>query len=426
MRDEPQAQPTDLPLARQLHRALLDLYDPPQLTRSPLVTRLDLAHQPDPLAALRRILIEAVEALKPSEATPPQANAWRTYRILLHRYIQQIPQQEIAASLGFSVRQLQRHEQAALQALADHLTARYGLAAAGAPPAPSAASEGELARLRTSFASEAISLTEVVQAALKTARPLLEAAQVDADVAVAPQLPRVAAQGIPMRQALVSLFTAAAHCAPGGCIEIRATAKAGQVQLVVRPTRGRSESRQMPDTPGGLCPDDLENVAMARELVALSGGSLQWDAGDGGPFVATLILPAAEQLAVLAIDDNLDSLHLLQRFLEGSRYPIIAEQNPIRAVELARELAPRIIILDVMLPGMDGWELLGRLREHPATRDIPVIISTILPHEQLALALGAAAFLRKPVTQAALLAMLDALAGSRMRTSDEDVGCNRR
>ena len=74
---------------------------------------------------------------------------------------------------------------------------------------------------------------------MKTARPLLEAAQVDADVAVAPQLPRVAAQGIPMRQALVSLFTAAAHCAPGGCIEIRATAKAGQVQLVVRPTRGR-------------------------------------------------------------------------------------------------------------------------------------------------------------------------------------------
>ncbi len=420
MRDEPHAKPTDTPLARQIHRALLDLYDPPQLARSLLVARLDLARQPDPPAALRRILIEAVEGLKPSEATPPQANAWRTYRILLHRYVQQIPQQEIAASLGFSVRQLQRHEQVALQALTDHLNARHSLAAAEAPrdpavaatPAPPAPSDGELARLRTSFASEAVSLAEVVQAALKTARPLLEAAQVSAEPAVSRQLPRVAAQSIPMRQALVSLFTAAAHCAPGGRIEITAAAEASQVQLVVRPTRDRSGPRHAPATPEGLCSDDLDNVAMARQLVALSGGSLQWVEEGDGPFVATLILPAAEQLAVLAIDDNLDSLHLLQRFLEGTRYPFIAEQDPVRAAGLAREVSPRIIILDVMLPSMDGWELLGRLREHPATRDIPVIISTILPHEQLALTLGAAAFLRKPVSQAALLATLNALTGS--------------
>jgi CheY-like chemotaxis protein len=415
MRDEPQAQPTASPLARQLHRALLDLYDPPQLARSPLLARLDLARQPDPPAALRRILLEAVEARKPSEATPPQANAWRTYRILLHRYVQQIPQQEIAASLGFSVRQLQRHEQVALQAVADHLAARYDLAAAADTPrdAP-AASDGELARLRTSFASEAVSLAEVVQAALKTARLLLEGAGVRVAVAVSPQLPRVAAQGIPMRQALVSLFTAAAHCAPGGRIEVQAATESSQVQLVVRPTRDQSGPGQRPATPDGLCPDDLENVMMAQQLVALSGGSLQVMTVSEGPFVATLILPTAEQFAVLAIDDNLDSLHLLQRFLEGSRYPFIAEQNPIRAVELAREIAPRIIILDVMLPGMDGWELLGRLREHPTTRDIPVIISTILPHEQLALTLGAAAFLRKPVAQSGLLAALDALTGPRI------------
>jgi CheY-like chemotaxis protein len=410
MRAEPQAQPTASPLTRQTHRALLDLYDPPQLARSPLLGRLDLARHGDPPAALRRILLEAIEALKPADATPPQANAWRIYRILLHRYVQQIPQAEIAASLGFSVRQLQRHEQVALQALADHLAARYDLAVADPPRDAPAPADGELARLRASFASEAISLAEVVQAALRTARPLLDAAQVVADVAVAPQMPRVAAQGIPMRQALVSLFTAAAHCAPGGRIEITAAAdarRAGQVRLSVRPMRARC-------APVGLCPDDLDNMAMARQLVALSGGSLQWAAGEDAPFLATLILPTAEQFAVLAIDDNLDSLHLLQRFLEGSRYPFIAEQNPIRAVELAREIAPRIIILDVMLPGIDGWELLGRLREHPTTRDIPVIISTILPHEQLALTLGAAAFLRKPVTQAGLLATLDALTGPRI------------
>jgi len=63
--------------------------------------------------------------------------------------------------------------------------------------------------------------------------------------------------------------------------------------------------------------------------------------------------------------------------------------------------------LDVMLPGIDGWELLGQLREHPQTSCIPVVVCTILPQEPLALALGAAAFLRKPVSREALLSALD-------------------
>jgi len=409
---------TDPPLSRLIHRALLDLYDPPQLARSPLLAWPDLARQPDPPAALRRTLLEAVEALKPSDATPPQANAWRTYRILLHRYVQQIPQGEIAASLGFSVRQLQRHEQTALQALADHLSARYDLAAPPQPPttaaeppaAPTALSDSELAQLRAAFASEAVSLAEVVQAALKIARPLLEAAGATAETALSPQLPRVAVQRIPVRQALVSIFTAAAHCAAHSQLEIAAEAEAGRVRLTIRPVH---DGAAYPDV-FALCPDDLDNVAMASQLVAASGGALHVVGGDAGPFIATLTLPAAEQLTVLAIDDNADSLRLLERFLAGSRYPFVGEADPTRAISLARQLAPRAIILDVMLPGMDGWELLGRLREDPATAPIPIIVSTILPHEQLALTLGAAAFLRKPVTQPALLAALDALTGPRI------------
>jgi len=67
-------------------------------------------------------------------------------------------------------------------------------------------------------------------------------------------------------------------------------------------------------------------------------------------------------------------------------------------------------LLDVMLPGVDGWELLGRLREHPQLKGLPVIVSTILPQESLAMALGAAAFLCKPVTQEAFLQTLNSLA----------------
>ena len=62
-----------------------------------------------------------------------------------------------------------------------------------------------------------------------------------------------------------------------------------------------------------------------------------------------------------------------------------------------------------MMPQLDGWELLGRLRQHPRTSYIPIVVHTILPQEELALSLGASAFIQKPVTRQAFLAALDQL-----------------
>jgi CheY-like chemotaxis protein len=66
-------------------------------------------------------------------------------------------------------------------------------------------------------------------------------------------------------------------------------------------------------------------------------------------------------------------------------------------------------VLDVMMPGRDGWTLLGQLREHPGTCDIPVVVCTILSQEGLATALGAADYVRKPVSRSQFLAVLDRL-----------------
>jgi CheY-like chemotaxis protein len=118
-------------------------------------------------------------------------------------------------------------------------------------------------------------------------------------------------------------------------------------------------------------------------------------------------LLAAEQVTVLAIDDNADTLQLFQRYLSGSRYRLVSAQNAHQALALIEELNPQVIVLDVMMPKEDGWTLLGRFREHPKTREVPIIVCTILPQEQLALTLGAADFLRKPVNRATLLSTLD-------------------
>ena len=114
-----------------------------------------------------------------------------------------------------------------------------------------------------------------------------------------------------------------------------------------------------------------------------------------------------EQATVLVIDDNADALQLFQRYLSGSRYRFTGAQDAHRGLALAEELVPQVIVLDVMLSKEDGWTLLGQLREHPRTRGIPVIVCTILSQEQLALALGAADFMRKPVSRTELLSALD-------------------
>ena len=148
---------------------------------------------------------------------------------------------------------------------------------------------------------------------------------------------------------------------------------------------------------------------MAGRLAAVAGCSLQQLPGEveRAPLTLRLILPAAEQVPVLVVDDNIDTLQLYGRYLTGTRYRFVGVADPRRAVELAEEVNPQIILLDLMLPQVDGWELLGRLREHPRTYHIPVVVCSILPQEDLALALGAAAFIRKPASQAALLSALD-------------------
>jgi CheY-like chemotaxis protein len=159
----------------------------------------------------------------------------------------------------------------------------------------------------------------------------------------------------------------------------------------------------------GLTKDEAERLEMARQLVELSGGSLNVIPGQGQQRTSAIriALPAAEQVPVLVVDDNVDTLRLLERYLSNSRYRFTGTSDPEQAVRLAEELAPQIIVLDVMLPQVDGWELLGRLHEHPKTGNIPVVVCTILPQEQLAANLGAADLIRKPVSRQAFLSALD-------------------
>ncbi len=404
---------------RELQQALLSLYNPAKLQQSPLEELLASETQRLSAAALSRLLTDAIGALKPAPEVPISAFAWRLYQVLTYRYVEQSSQKEVAADLSLSVRQLRRQEQAAIQVLADYLWTRCHLdlkaqpktafptsgAGAGAS-ANRTERERELAWVRESFPRETADLAGVIDGVIKTIGPLLEASHtaVDWTGVQGDPLPPVASQADALRQALLSLLTAVAHAAPGGRIELTLTSNPQTASVRVHAVPGAEAAHPSAE-------EVAEKIEMTHDLIRLTGGALaappRW--APGKSYTAALTLPLAERVTVLVIDDNLDTLQLIRRYLESTRYRFVGVREPEQALAQAQALSPQLIILDVMLPGIDGWEVLGRLRENPFFRSIPVIVSTILPQEQLALTLGAAAFLRKPVSRETVLATLDRL-----------------
>jgi putative two-component system response regulator len=110
---------------------------------------------------------------------------------------------------------------------------------------------------------------------------------------------------------------------------------------------------------------------------------------------------------ILIVDDDPVNLAVLGGLLHP-HYEVLVAPSGERALEIAsREPPPELVLLDVMMPGMDGYAVLARLRKNPATRDIPVIFLTALGEardEERGLDLGAADYIAKPIKPAVLLA----------------------
>jgi CheY-like chemotaxis protein len=114
-----------------------------------------------------------------------------------------------------------------------------------------------------------------------------------------------------------------------------------------------------------------------------------------------------EEQVVLVVDDDPNALELLSRTLQGAGVTVVTAGEGQEALDLAKKLRPVAITLDVLMPGMDGWEVLRRLKADPETEDIPVIMVTMTDDSALGYALGATEFLTKPVNRAELVHLLE-------------------
>ncbi|HVT43886.1 MAG TPA: response regulator [Thermoanaerobaculia bacterium] len=174
-------------------------------------------------------------------------------------------------------------------------------------------------------------------------------------------------------------------------------------------------------------------LALVRKFVELQNGtvSLESAIGEGSCFTVTLPLrfdgatrgadvlethPAGRTgERVLIVEDDAAAYESISRTLSSAAYIPIRARYGEEAVRLARSLRPVAITLDLVIPGSDGWEVLKQLKSDALTRDIPVLIVTVVDNRELGIALGADDYFLKPLDSGRLIDRLQQLVATSAR-----------
>ena len=118
------------------------------------------------------------------------------------------------------------------------------------------------------------------------------------------------------------------------------------------------------------------------------------------------------QKTILVVDDEPDVVAMIADYLSQVGYFPMTATSGAQALELAEKHRPFAITLDILMPDMDGFEVLQHLKENPVTRDIPTIIISMKDDKEVGFALGAVGYITKPVNKDRLIAEINKIGGS--------------
>jgi signal transduction histidine kinase/DNA-binding response OmpR family regulator len=291
-----------------------------------------------------------------------------------------------------------------------------------------------------------VDLRDTLKGVLATTVALVKDKRVRLHEALEPNLPRVRADSMRIRQVLLNLLSNAAKFTDEGSITLQA-----RTVEAVGPYSGRLErfvEISVIDTGPGIAPEDMSKLfepfsqvdasatrkvggtglglSICRQLVELHNGRIWAESRVGHGSTFTFIVPVSQPevhppaptavdpagspaRVVLAVDDDQGIYTLYRRYLEPHGYKVIGVSKSTEAITRAAELRPVAVLLDVLMPNKDGWQVLADLKRSPVTSDIPVIMCTLVSDPQRAQQMGAADYLSKPILEADLVRALSKL-----------------
>lgn len=374
--------------------ALQHLFDTAHLQVHPLLHDLVSPSIMDPKAraqVLRDAILRAISDLRPPASVPAASPAYRPYSILRHRYAEGLSTDEVIRELAISRRQFFREQQRACEAIATLLWQRR-LEQPGGDLDSERELDSELEYL--GVRNQPFALEGVARQALSAVRHLADSQGISLAFRLDSPLQVYADETI-TRQLLISLLRILVqHCSQHQ-LSIEGYRDGGSAAICFYGCHVKSGDTAVEE--------ELSPVSRLAERV---GGNIDLSHMTEAGNPLCLRLPLARDELIAVVDDNPKTLRLFERYLESYPYRVISIQDSSTALSQIYDEPPDIIILDVMMRDVDGWRLLQSLKTNPQTRQIPVLVCSVLNEEALALSIGADGYLRKPVTQAMLLEAL--------------------
>jgi CheY-like chemotaxis protein len=370
------------------------LYDIPSL-RSHALLDLVPAGTDSKMRAwqLHQLLLKTIGEIAPGAQAPPHSKEWRRHRLMQLRYVECMPVQNAADELAISRRQFYRVHDEAIGAVADMLLNAVLPPAQVQPPDRLELLRSEAARVtRRAFASPA----EIAYKAIEVLEPVCSQRSVSISVENLPQTLVFTVDAVLLRQLLLALLDYLIERVSHTTISLAVPQHSGS-GLSIRVAAGISDV-------------DIERISVFEDMADVCGVVL--DAVHEGPRLIGFDVQMPDAVAaraVLVLDDNIDMLELYDRYLSPLGFSICLASTPEQAYAYLERTAPIAIFLDVMMPVQDGWDVMQRLLHHPESRQVPIVICSVLQQRELALSLGAAAFIQKPFSQKTLLSTLQQL-----------------
>ena len=351
---------------------------------------------------LRNKISEGIDGLRPPEDIPVHVAEWRCYRILTLRYLRGLDLYRIQAELGLSQRQVQRDLKKGIDALASILWERTrgtGRDIATDEIAAEVASDSydldlikkELKNWEITF--DLSNLSHIIEQALQLCESLLKTdLRSRVDYAGVDQQINVRVDQILTKQGMYKILSMAGSGVQHATIVMQ-TRVLNEFFIELSIEFNHSQ------------PLGYNNWEIAQLFYTIQGVNHKIVEHPGQTTI-TIVLPLTHQNSCLVVDDVVSVRRLIERMLGSYGIQVFGLDDAGQALTLAQLMKPDFILLDILMPKMDGWQLIKLLKSHPETAAIPVIICSVLYEPELSRAVGAEAYIRKPINRLELIRTL--------------------
>lgn len=358
------------------------------------------------LECIRSGILEAINEMGAGDSLPSGSKSYFDYKLLVYRFVELHSQEQASEFLNISPRHLRRKQQEAVVALAlkmwqkryPYESLHQDMVSVGVKTEVRNVSGGarvnaflhEIEILNAGSPRATANLSKVVHKAVEMMAYAFNDERIKINVLDIPPNLETSQHPMVLREIILYTIECISQTGYSGILDISSRSEAGSV-IISLATHGA---------------EVMKLHSQVDELIGVLGGKIHLRQYKGGS-VLDILFPETEKVHVLVVDDNVELVGLYRRFVANTCYEVIPLPSGSNLLNQINIIKPDVIVMDILLPGVDGWDLLQQLHQNFPQLSIPVVICSVIGNEYMAKSMGASGYLTKPIERKSFIEMLD-------------------